>query len=75
MAVRLLPRYWDAAYLDAYTEFIQALGDRYNDTHLEWVALGFGTFGEFAAQGADVDVLVSAGLNVDLWVSTMQTSD
>ncbi len=71
----LLPRYWDAGYLDAYTEFIQALGDRYrNDPRLEWVALGFGTFGEnHAAQGSDVDVLIAAGLDVNLWISTMQT--
>lgn len=71
----LLPRYWDADYLNAYGEFIQALGDRYkNDARLEWVALGFGTFGEnHAAQGSDVSILVNAGLNVDLWISTMES--
>ena len=70
----LLPRYWDADYLDTYDQFIQALGARYkNDPRLEWVALGFGTFGEnHAAQGSDVDVLVNAGLNVDLWINTMK---
>ena len=32
----LLPRYWDTDYLNAYGEFIQALGNRYkNDARLE----------------------------------------
>ena len=70
-----LPRYWDADYLNLYGQFIQALGDRYkNDPRVEWVAMGFGTFGEnhAANTASDLSALTNAGLTTDLWISTMQ---
>ncbi len=70
-----VPKYWNSDYLTLYGQFIQALGDRYKgDPRVEWVAMGFGTFGEnhAANTASDLSVLTNAGLTVDLWISTMQ---
>ena len=44
---RRLPMYWRPAFLQRYQALAQYYGDRYiNDTRLEFIAMGFGTYGE-----------------------------
>lgn len=66
-----VPRYWFRSYLNPYGAFVTALGNRYkNDARLEWVSIGFGTYGENNAGGNDNPALISAGLTKSLWMST-----
>ncbi len=68
-----VPRYWFRSYLDPYGEFITALGNKYKaDPRVEWVSMGFGTYGENKAHGsqAEKDALVAAGLTASKWLST-----
>lgn len=44
---RRLPMYWRPAFLQRYRELAHYYGERYmNDARLEFVAMGFGTYGE-----------------------------
>ncbi|MDH7485670.1 MAG: sugar-binding protein, partial [Anaerolineae bacterium] len=69
----LVPKYWHPTYLDAYQQFIFALGARYrNDPRLEWVAIGAGMYGEtWACNPSDNDAMAAAGLTSDLWIQTV----
>ncbi|MBK9232634.1 MAG: hypothetical protein IPO15_17765 [Anaerolineae bacterium] len=68
-----VPRYWFRSYLNPYATFIAALGNRYkNDARVEWISMGFGTYGENKAGGnqGEIDALIGAGLTKSLWMST-----
>ncbi|MBC8422447.1 MAG: hypothetical protein H8E01_00290, partial [Chloroflexi bacterium] len=75
----LIPKYWSTDYLDAYRQFISALGARYrNDPRVEFVAIGAGLHGETRACDNtrpydDTGDMAAAGLDSDLWVQTVQT--
>jgi hypothetical protein len=43
----MLPRYWDAGYLAAFSEMVHALADRYaDDPRVAWVEISAGIYGE-----------------------------
>ncbi|MBC8446314.1 MAG: beta-galactosidase, partial [Chloroflexi bacterium] len=69
----LVPRYWHSTYLDAYRQFIFALGERYrNDPRVEWIAIGAGMYGEtWAGNPQDNNALAAAGLTSSLWIETI----
>lgn len=54
----VFPRYWSDEYLNAYRDFIQAMGQKYgNDPRLEFVAIGIGRDGEnYPVDYANADV-------------------
>ncbi len=72
----LIPKYWGAAYSNAYKTFINALGARYKtNTDLQFVAMGTGVYGENQPTQSDnypdshFDHVVSnAGLTQQGWI-------
>ena len=43
----IMPRYWDAHYLEKYGNFVRALAARYDsDVRVSWVQMGVGLYGE-----------------------------
>ncbi|MDH7486927.1 MAG: SdrD B-like domain-containing protein [Anaerolineae bacterium] len=75
----LIPKYWSTDYLNAYRQFITALGARYrNDPRVEFIAIGTGLHGETRACDNtrpydDTGAMAAAGLTSNLWVQTVQT--
>jgi hypothetical protein len=71
----VIPRYWDAAYLTRYNDFVQQLGQRYrNEPRLEFVGIGSGMYGEtIPVNNADDPALIAAGLTPDGWTSVVNT--
>lgn len=68
-----VPKYWHRSYLNPYGEFVTALGNKYKaDPRVEWISIGFGTYGENKAGGtqAEIDALTASGLTASIWLST-----
>ncbi len=65
-----IPNYWSPKYLNAYKNFIYALGRRYrNDPRVEWVAIATGIYGETrAADWVDIGVLRNMGITSQMWI-------
>ncbi|MBX7235145.1 MAG: DNRLRE domain-containing protein [Caldilineales bacterium] len=68
----VIPKYWDARYLDAYGRFIRAFGQRFDgDPRLEFVEIGVGLYGETKpSDSMHVECLEKAGLTSQAWVQT-----
>jgi len=65
-----IPRYWNAEYKNALSQFIHVLGARYDgDPRVAWVETSVGIFGEAAPAEHDFDeCLQAAGLTSQMWV-------
>jgi hypothetical protein len=70
----LIPNYESADYLNAYGNFITALGERYkSNLDMEFVAIGTGLFGENQpVQDNFNDFMKGKGLTSDDWVTYMK---
>ncbi len=69
---KALPYYISPAFQARYRELIYRLGTRYkNDPRVEFIAIGTGIYGETraAAEWADREALVQAGLTMDNWIA------
>ncbi|MBC7224200.1 MAG: fibronectin type III domain-containing protein, partial [Anaerolineae bacterium] len=72
-----VPRYWHNDYLTRYADFIQDFAAHFkNDPRIAWIGIGVGIYGETKpcdtrADINDLDDLKDAGLNSNLWVSTV----
>lgn len=67
----LIPRYWDASYMHAFGNLVQAFGARYgNDPRIAWVEISAGIFGETAPAEDRFDgCLQQAGLTSRTWIN------
>ncbi len=69
-----IPKYWGSTYMNAYTRFINALGEHYrDDPRVEFIAMGTGRYGEnIAADSGDIQDLANDGLTQELWVKYVE---
>jgi len=72
-----LPKYWAAAYLTAYEDFVDALAAHIISTpalvnNIDWIELPIGVYGELnPGHGADATCLQSLGLSQGVWETTV----
>ncbi len=66
-------KFWAPEYKQPYQTFVQALAARYkNDSRVEFIGIGTGIWGETrATDEVDDPASQAAGLNSDLWISTV----
>jgi hypothetical protein len=69
----IVPKYWSASYLQAWSDFIHAAAARYgNDPRITWIEVSSGMFGETIPVDNELDACLAAnGLTASGWVDTV----
>jgi hypothetical protein len=66
----LIPRYWDAHFLEKYGNFVRALAARYDlDVRVAWVQIGTGLYGETQPADDSDDAAVKAAMTADFGIT------
>lgn len=65
-----IPRYWDAGYQAAFSDFVHAMGERYdNDPRIAYVQISVGVYGETTpAEEEYLQCMKDAGLTSKMWM-------
>lgn len=69
----IVPKYWSASYLSAWSDFVHAVATRYdNDPRIAWIEISSGMYGETIPVDNELDACLTAnGLTAQGWVDTV----